>query len=300
MTSKEFIWPAPVVPGEVVAVAAPGSHVGRPAWEAGVRILKDRGFKVRYGDELFQPRAWGVATDKLIARRFEEMWLDPEVKAVVGVRGGYGCLKLLPHLNVEALGQAPKRVVGFSDLTNLLWYLHLRLNLVTFHGPIVAQLPELTPGAREDFFAWLTAPGPRGVRYKGLTVLHPGAAEGPLAGGNLTTLCHLVGTPFAPQMRGYLLFLEDHNEALYRLDRMLHHLLFAGVLDGVRGVVLGGFANCGSREGLLEVLTTALAPLKVPVLADLPVGHQPDNHTLPLGAWARLDAAAAALTLLPS
>ena len=98
-------------------------------------------------------------------------------------------------------------------------------------------------------------------------------------------------------MRGYLLFLEDHNEALYRLDRMLHHLLFAGVLDGVKGVVLGAFTNCGSREGLLEVLTTALAPLEVPVLMDLPVGHQPDNHTLPLGAWARLDAASASLTL---
>ena len=128
-------------------------------------------------------------------------------------------------------------------------------------------------------------------------MLHPGAAEGPLAGGNLTTLCHLVGTPFAPQMRGYLLFLEDHNEALYRLDRMLHHLLLAGVLDGVKGVVLGAFTGCGSHEGLLEVFTTALAPLKVPVLVGLPVGHQPDNHTLPLGAWAALDAAAASLTL---
>ncbi len=98
-------------------------------------------------------------------------------------------------------------------------------------------------------------------------------------------------------MRGYLLFLEDHNEALYRLDRMLHHLLLARVLDGVKGVVLGGFTHCGSRDGLLEVLTTALAPLNVPVLMDLPVGHQPDNHTLPLGAWARLDAGAASLTL---
>ena len=117
-------------------------------------------------------------------------------------------------------------------------------------------------------------------------------AEGPLAGGNLTTLCHLVGTPFAPQLEGYLLFLEDHNEALYRLDRMLHHLLLAGVLEGVKGVVLGAFTDCGSTEGLLEVFTAALAPLGVPVLAGLPVGHQPDNHTLPLGAWARLDSGA--------
>jgi muramoyltetrapeptide carboxypeptidase len=132
-----------------------------------------------------------------------------------------------------------------------------------------------------------------------LSVLHPGAAEGLLAGGNLTTLCHLLGTPFAPRMAGYLLFLEDHNEALYRVDRMLHHLRLAGALAGVKGVVLGAFTHCGSPDHLLEVAAAALAPLKVPVLAGLPVGHQPENHTLPLGVRARLDAASRTFTLLP-
>jgi muramoyltetrapeptide carboxypeptidase len=263
-----------------------------------MKILRDWGFQVRCGPEVLQPRSWGVAADQLVARRLEELWLDPQVKAIIGVRGGYGSLKVLPHLDLGALEKIPKRLVGFSDLTNLLWALHRRLRLVTFHGPVVAQLPDLTIAARENFYAWLTAVGPRALSYPGLTVLHPGAAAGPLAGGNLTTLCHLVGTPYTPQMRGYLLFLEDHNEALYRLDRMLHHLLLAGVLDGVRGVVLGSFVNCGTREGLLEVMTTALAPLQVPVLADFPVGHQAENHTLPLGAPARLDAATASLTLL--
>ncbi len=300
MTAKNFWWPAPVAPGELVAVAAPASHVSRPAWEAGVQILQDWGFRVRCGPEVFEPRAYGVATDQLIARRFMEIWLDPEVKAIVGVRGGYGSLKLLPHLDLKALKTHHKRLVGFSDMTNLLWYFHHGLGLVTFHGPNVAQLPEVTPEARKNFYEWLTAPGPRAITYRNLTVLHPGVATGPLAGGNLTTLCHLVGTPYAPRLAGYLLFLEDHNEALYRLDRMLHHLIFAGVLDGVRGVVLGGFTHCGSQDGLLEVLTTALAPLNVPVLMGLPVGHQPDNHTLPLGAWARLDTGAASLSLLES
>ena len=91
-----FRWPPPVLPGEVVAVAAPASHVRRPPWEAGMNILRDWGFRVRCGPEVFQPRAYGVATDRLMARRFEEIWLDPEVKAVLAVRGGYGSLKLLP------------------------------------------------------------------------------------------------------------------------------------------------------------------------------------------------------------
>jgi muramoyltetrapeptide carboxypeptidase len=263
-----------------------------------MKILRDWGFQVRSGPEVLEPRPYGAVADKLVARRFEELWLDPEVKAVIGVRGGYGSLKLLPYLDLAALAAAPKRLAGFSDLTNLLWDLHRRLKLVTFHGPMAAQLPELTPAARENFHKWLSAPGPQALTYPNLTVLHPGAAIGPLAGGNLTTLCHLVGTPYAPQFNGYLLSLEDHNEALYRLDRMLHHLILAGVLDGVLGVVLGAFSNCGSRDGLLEVLTTALAPLKAPVLADFPMGHQPDNHTLPLGSRAHLDADTACLTLL--
>ncbi len=296
--ASQFRWPPPVRPGEVVAVAAPASPVSKSAWQGGVGILKDWGFKVRCGPEVFQTRAWGVDTDRAVARRFQEIWLDPEIKAILGARGGYGSLKVLPHLDWAALGAQPQRLVGFSDLTNLLWELHRRLGLVTFHGPTVAHLSALTPAARENFYQWLTSPGPQVLTYQDLTVLQPGVAEGPLAGGNLTTLCHLVGTPFAPQMGGYLLFLEDHNEALYRLDRMVHHLLLSGVLDGVKGVVLGAFTKCGSRDRILEVLAVALAPLKVPVLAGLPLGHQPENHTFPLGGWARLDSPSASLTLV--
>jgi muramoyltetrapeptide carboxypeptidase len=292
-----YLWPPAAKPGDTVAVAAPASPISRADWEAGVGLLAEWGFKVRFGPEVFEARDWGGATDLKVARRFQEIWLDPEVKAIVGVRGGYGSLKVLPHLGLEALAGAPKRLIGFSDLTNLLWTLHRECRLVTFHGPTVAHLPALTPEARESFCRWLAAPGPRAVEYGDLTVLHPGVAEGYLTGGNLTTLCHLVGTPFAPRLEGYLLFLEDHNEALYRLDRMIHHLLLSGTLAGVRGVVLGAFTNCGSREGLMEVLAAALAPLRVPVLLGLPAGHQPDNHTFPLGARARLDGTAGSLSL---
>lgn len=281
-------------------MAAPASPVSREDWDKGVAILKDWGFKVVCGLEVFETRSWGVETDRRLAARFLEIWQEAEVKAIVGARGGYGSLKVLPHLELAALEAVPKRLVGFSDLTNLLWHLHHGLGLVTFHGPTVAHLPVLTPAARESFWHWLTAPGPQTVTFSDLTPLLPGSAEGVLAGGNLTTLCHLLGTPFAPRFRDYILFLEDQNEALYRLDRLLHHLLLAGALEGVKGVVLGAFTGCGSsRENLLQVLATALAPLKVPVLAGLPVGHQPDNHTLPLGVRSRLDSQNGTLTLAP-
>jgi muramoyltetrapeptide carboxypeptidase len=294
------LWPPAVQPGDAVAVAAPASPVSRQDWDAGVAFLRDWGFKVVCGPEVFQPRAWGKEADQRLAARFLAVWREPEVKAIWGARGGYGSLKVLPHLDLEALGMQPKRLVGFSDLTNLLWRLHRDLGLVTFHGPTVAHLASLTPGARESCYRWLTAPGPQTVTFSGLTTLLPGLGEGTLAGGNLTTLCHLLGTPFAPRFRDYLLFLEDHNEAVYRLDRLVHHLLLAGALEGVKGVVLGAFTGCGSSlESLWEILATALAPLQVPVLAGLPVGHQPDNHTLPLGIWARVDSRAGSLTLAP-
>lgn len=294
--SSDVFWPPPVKPGDAIAVAAPASPVDCAVCEAGVRLLEERGFRVLCGPEVFQARAWGRETDREVARRLAEIWQDPQVKAVIGARGGYGSLKLLPHLDAARLRAHPKRLIGFSDLTNLLWHFHYHLSLVTFHGPTLSHLPGLTPAARENFFHWLTADGPRSFSYRGLTVLHPGAAPGWLAGGNLTTLCHLLGTPYAPRFAGAVLFLEDHNEALYRLDRLLHHLLFSGALEGVQGIVLGGFTGCEGGDALLELMQAALAPLRVPVLAGLPVGHHPDNHTLPLGAEVQVDSRTASLT----
>ena len=189
------------------------------------------------------------------------------------------------------MAAAPKRLVGFSDLTNLLWDLHRRLRLVTFHGPNVAQLPDLTPGARENLLTWLTAPGPQDGNLSKISpcstpvwlrVPWPAAISPPCAtwwGRPLPRKCAVTCCSWRITTKRSTAWTACSTTCC-----------LAGVLDGVKGVVLGGFTNCGSRDGLLEVLTTALAPLQVPVLMGLPVGHQPDNHTLPLGAWARLDA----------
>jgi muramoyltetrapeptide carboxypeptidase len=294
-----LIWPPPLESGNAVAAAIPASPISPEAWEAGVQVLEGWGCRVIYSPEIFAARPWGQAADREAAQRFLEVWEDPEVKAVIGVRGGYGSLKILPYLDMDRLARHPKRLVGFSDLTNLLITLHQRLDWVTYHGPTLAQLAEITPAARESWLGRLTAPGPEKFSFPGLTVLHPGMGEGPLLGGNLTTLCHLLGTPYAPLLNGALLFLEDHNEPLYRLDRLAHHLLLSGCLDGVQGILLGSFTGGPSQAHAEEVLAIAFEPLGVPVVAGLPVGHQPENHTLPLGASARLDTTGTTLVFLP-
>jgi muramoyltetrapeptide carboxypeptidase len=295
---QPVLWPPPLKPGDAVAVAAPASPISREAWEAGVQVLENWGFRVISPPEVFAERSWGQATDQEAARRFQEVWDDPEVKAVIGVRGGYGSLKILPYLDLERFARQPKRLVGFSDLTNLLLTLHQRLGWVTFHGPTLAHLAEVTPAARESWRHWLTTPGPEKFTLSGLAALHSGTAEGPLLGGNLTTLCHLLGTPYTPRLTGAIVFLEDHNEALYRLDRLAHHLLFSGALDGVQGVLLGSFTGGAAQAHVEEVLALAFEPLRVPVVAGLPVGHQPENFTLPLGALVSLDTTTATLAFL--
>ena len=295
---RPLIWPPPLAPGDRVALAIPASPISRESWQAGVEVLEGWGFGVASHPEVFTARDWGQAADREAARLFEETWADPEVKAVIGVRGGYGSLKILPFLDLDRLSRHPKRLVGFSDLTNLLLTLHQRLGWVTFHGPTLAHLAEVTPEARESWRHWLTTPGPGGAIVSGLATLHPGVAEGPLLGGNLTTLCHLLGTPYTPRLRGALLFLEDHNEALYRLDRLAHHLLLSGALDEVGGIVLGSFTGGAAQAHAEVVLAIAFAPLGVPVAAGLPVGHRPQNHTVPVGASVRLDTTKGTLTFL--
>ena len=135
----------------------------------------------------------------------------------------------------------PKYLIGFSDITNLLCLFSQRTGLVTFHGPTVAHLGELTSPAREQFYRMLTAPSADLVSFRDLHVLSPGMARGPLIGGNLTTLCSLLGTPYALPLAGQVLFVEDHNEAPYRLDRLLQQLRLSGSLTGPQGHDSGKF-----------------------------------------------------------
>ena len=158
-----------------------------------------------------------------------------------------------------------------------------RAAIVTFHGPTVAHLGEVTSPAREQFYRMLTSPAPDLVCFRELQALSPGSARGPLIGGNLTTICSLVGTPYALPLAGKVLFVEDHNEAPYRLDRMLQQLRLSGSLTGIKAIILGSFTCCGDIRQVWEIFAALGESLKIPVLAGLPAGHQPDNFPCPSG-----------------
>jgi muramoyltetrapeptide carboxypeptidase len=199
-------------------------------------------------------------------------------------------MRILPMLDHETFRGNPKVFVGFSDLTAILLYLLGIGRMVAFHGPTLtsADLSEgpQSPTSRSLFRAVLEGLVPEPITGESWS---GGTAQGPLVGGCLSIITSLLGTPFFPHLSNTILFLEDIDEPLYRIDRMLHHLLFSGVLGGINGLVLGALATGARRSQLRELVMAALGERKIPVLFGVPCGHGSINLTLPMGTPVRLD-----------
>ena len=233
------------------------------------------------------------------------MFTDPSVQAVFCSRAGYGSGRLLPLLDFTLFSQQPKIFVGYSDVTLLLNAFVQRAGLVCFHGPLVAGefAAGLSERSRAHLFNLLT----RGTGEAALpfsTTLRTGVAEGPLLGGCLSVLVATLGTPFAFDPRGAILFLEDIGEKPYRVDRMLVQLKQGGILEHLAGVVFGDMQGCWGTEDdptlLLSVIADAFADYAYPVGFGLPAGHGGENFALPLGTRVRLDAGQQQLVFLES
>jgi muramoyltetrapeptide carboxypeptidase len=235
------------------------------------------------------------------------MMVDRKVKAIFCVRGGYGTARLLSLLDYARIRAHPKILLGYSDVTSLHCALLKKANLVSFHGPMLnsdliqEQIPKFTLQSLLRTLMSTSAAGSicQGYKRKTVVVLRRGIASGPLIGGNLSLLCTTLGTPFQPSFKKAILFLEDLDEVPFRFDRMLTHLLNAGLLQQVSGVAVGINANCVDpkakktreyRQSVEDVLQERLLPLKVPVVTGLPFGHVPFNATLPIGLRVTLDA----------
>jgi muramoyltetrapeptide carboxypeptidase len=237
----------------------------------------------------------GTDDDRL--RDLQQAIADPDIDGIWALRGGYGTMRLLARLDLAPLLQAPKPYIGFSDNTAVHLAIHAR-GLVPFHGPHASA--DATELAEQVLLQVVRDPEPAGVlpvpADRPALTLAGGSAEGPLIGGNLSLLAAMCGTPAPPRGHGAIVFIEEIEEPGYRIDRAWMQLLLSRALDGVAGIAFGRFTNCEDFD--VELLRELAAPLGVPVLADLPFGHEPDNWTLPLGVRARLDADHGTLELL--
>jgi muramoyltetrapeptide carboxypeptidase len=263
-----------------------------------VRNLEAFGMRVKLGANVRAARGGYAGT---VAERLEDlhaMFRDREVAAIWCARGGSGCTALLPHIDYALARRSPKIVVGFSDITALHGAVGAMAQVVSFHGP-TARGP-LGASSRESMAnAVVHRRNSAGAAPDG-EVLLPGTARGRLAGGNLALLSSLVGTPYFPVLDDAILVLEDVNEPVYRIDRMLRHLRMCGALSRLAGLVFGAFTERGDEGDSLslgQVLRETAEAAGVPCLCGVPLGHLDAQWTLPLGAVAELDATNRCLTI---
>ncbi|MFJ5532745.1 LD-carboxypeptidase [Streptomyces sp. NPDC093261] len=299
-----LVRPPRLAPGARVAVVAPSGPVVEERLAAGLDLLRGWELDPVVGPHVLDrhpgfPYLAGTDADR--AADFQAAWCDPDVAAVLCARGGYGAQRMVDLLDWDALRAAgPKALVGFSDITALHEAFAVRLGLVTLHGPMVSALDFLKNArAQEHLRATLFEPeSVMAIRATGGTALVPGRARGVTLGGCLSLLAAELGTPHARSgARGGLLMIEDIGEEAYRVDRTLTQLLRSGRLDGVAGIALGSWKNCGSYELLRRVLADRLCGLGVPVAEEFGFGHGDGALTIPFGVGAELDAEAGTLTL---
>ncbi|MDP3891281.1 DUF4031 domain-containing protein [Nocardioides sp.] len=293
---RPLLRPPRLRPGDVVAVVAPAGPVASGRLAAGVEVLRSWGLEVRVASPRTGSQSWLAGDDEARAAELVAAWTDPEVRAVVATRGGFGSQRVLSRVDWGSLAAAgPKLMVGFSDVTALHQAVAGTLGLVSVHGPVAASLGDrddrTREWAQELLFDGALPP------LTGLTPLVSGRATGILLGGNLTVLAAAVGTAWSRPATGSIVLLEDVGEQPYRLDRALTQLEQSGWLDDVRGVVLGDFTDCGDAVAVRRLLAARLGQLGVPVVADAPIGHGVTNLAVPLGVTATLDADAGTLEM---
>lgn len=296
----------PLPEGGTIGVMAPsgpyfnGSDIDRPlAW------WRDRGYSVKLADSVWAQDDYVAGPPEKRAEDLNLLFADPQVDVIQVLWGGTGAIEILPYLDYDLIAANPKALMGYSDITNLHIALRQSAGLATFHGPGFGSMgvPERKPftwdSAVSAFTNGAAGPVPRDPDDPYVRTIVGGSVTAPIVGGNLFTFVHLIGTPWDPIFDGAILLIEEVNEPPYVIEVHLHQLELAGKLRNIGGVVVGELKDCDWSEtrpeaprtrSIEDVLERCLAPLGVPVLYKLPLGHGKHLATIPLGVQATLNA----------
>jgi muramoyltetrapeptide carboxypeptidase len=284
-----FAMPPPIAPGDLLFVVAPSSPFPRAEFLHGLAWLRAR-YRVRLAASVFAREGFLAGDDARRLAELDRAFRDPEAKAIVAARGGYGAMRVVDALPWDLLSKRPKWIVGFSDVTAL-HAMAWSEGLASVHGPNVTGLgPRALPQVLAAWLASIERPaGPR--TWKGLRVVRSGRASGPLVGGNLAIVEAMAASGKLVVPEGAVLVLEDVTEAPYRVDRMLTSLRLGGHLARASAIVFGAFERCAAGPDgrtVEEVLEERTASLGIPVVAGAPFGHGPRNEAFVLGATAHV------------
>jgi muramoyltetrapeptide carboxypeptidase len=307
MTSPEPLRPAALRPGDAVMLVSPSGPAIPERVARGVELLTGWGLTVLSATNVYARSGYLAGADALRAADMNAALADPQVRGVICTRGGYGAQRMVDAIDMTAVRRDPKVLVGFSDITAIQLALWRGARLATVHGPGAAWIDERTPAvSAQSLRTAIMTSEPVVVKRDPAEetgpVSVPGAARGPLLGGNLCLLVSSIGTPDMPDLTGAILLLEEVEEPPYKVDRMLTHLRRSGALDGVAGIAIGQFTKCADAWAITiaEVIAERLGDLGVPVLGGLPIGHGHGQITVPVGTPATMDVAAGTLTVAPA
>ncbi|MFN2636760.1 MAG: LD-carboxypeptidase [Gemmatimonadaceae bacterium] len=290
---KQFRRAKPLESGAHVALLAPAGPLQKPEdLPRAQENTRTMGWEPIVGEHAREREGYLAGHDRERLNDLNRAIRDPKIEAIWCIRGGYGLTRILDKIDYDALSRTPKAIIGYSDITALHCAAQRRCRLITYHGPTAREM--LSDFSRDSFKRAVveqtdscgTAPQAR--------ELNAGTAEGRLVGGNLAVLASLCGTAFAPDCADGILILEDINEPVYRIDRMLQQLKFSGVLNGCRAIAFGDCTSCpedagGGGRPFDEVLGELAHALGIPCVAGIPVGHVAEQWTIPLGAVGKLD-----------
>jgi muramoyltetrapeptide carboxypeptidase len=296
---KSKILPAPLKPGDLLRVIAPSGGLREfEAFERSIEICRSRGYQVQISPNIDDRWGYLAGTDENRSNQLAAAWQDPDCRGIVCARGGFGSTRILENWHWQQNSEVPKWLIGFSDITALLWSLY-NVGISSVHGPVLTTLADEPDWSIERLFNCLEDVPLKTLKGCGWG---GGIATGILLPGNLTVATHLLSTPIQPNFDGVILAFEDVTEAPYRIDRMLTQWRLSGALAKIRGIALGGFTRCEAPPNIPsfsveEVLRDRLGDLGIPIVSHLPFGHDSPNAALPVGVEATLDGDAGILAI---
>ncbi len=283
--------------GDTVGLISPAGIVDAENVEQARQALTKLGLKVKLGKHILDRYGYLAGKDSDRAADVNQMFADKSVTAIIAMRGGWGCNRILPLLKYSLIRDRPKIIMGYSDITSLLLAINARSSLVTFHGPVGISswnqftLDYLKPLLFQGEVITMKNPLTTEVRRR---IINPGKAVGKLVGGNLSVLCSMVGSPYLPSWHRRILFVEDIGEDIYRIDRMLTQLKNAGILYQLSGFIFAQCTRCSTGDDpsltLMEVLKDHIQPLGIPAWYASMIGHIADKFTIPIGVDVEIDA----------
>ena len=314
--NKRLLKPKRLQSGSVVGIVSPASATFvKEELDIVMDAVRGLGLVPRLAPHLLERYGYLAGKDKERAADINQFFSERDVKAILPIRGGWGCSRILPYLDYSLIRRNPKILVGFSDLTALILGLNAKAGIITFHGPngLTSWNKTQTEYFQRVLFKGETVTFQNfkddedsnrlmQVKYR-RQIITPGKARGKLVGGNLSVLSAIVGSPYLPDLNGAILFLEDTNENIYRIDRMMTHLKIAGVFDRLAGFIFGQCPGClpdadyGSLT-LEEVVWDCIKPLGIPAWYGATIGHMESVLTLPIGLDVEIDASLGTIRML--